>query len=192
MNREQFRKFAHIHGLELADAGRDWHDAGYNGAYLVAVITNKEELEQALRLVSNEQAYLASGEIKAGQQWYYHNGGSSFYGDDAHQDMAERFIRFLSESGNFSYYSEEDIAERDKALATSPAEEDEDEDDHLQRVADASSQGWLCPLYVDKAGYWMPNGEELMLSDEDMSNGVYSYRYDNWREDMLLVLKEDR
>ena len=66
MNRTDFRAFCATHNLSTEDAGRDWHDAGVNGAYICAVIHDDEDFAAVKPLLDNNDAYLASAERKHG------------------------------------------------------------------------------------------------------------------------------
>ena len=195
MNRTDFRTFCATHNLCTEDAGRDWHDAGVNGAYICAVIHDDEDFSAIKSLLDNDDAYLASAERKQGQAWFQHRGYGKIYADDANsvgREMADQYARFLSSKDDISYYSAEDIARRDKALTDNPALEDESEDAHFQRVAEMQDDGWLTPRYVTEPGHWACNGSNLMLSDAESTSGLWSYSYDNWEQRVILILNEQK
>jgi hypothetical protein len=194
MNRIDFSAFCAAHNLSTEDAGRDWHDAGIRGGFLCAVIRDSDDFAAVKPLLDNNQAYLASSERKHGNGWFNHNGYGQIYADDASDvalEMADQYARFLGSKENISYYSVQDIARRDKALADNPALEDEWEDDHFERVTEMQNDGWLAPLYVTEPGYWDCNGQDLLLSEtEETTTGVWSYSYDNWEQCVILVLND--
>lgn len=192
MNRTDFRAFCATNNLSTEDAGRDWHDAGVNGAYICAVIHDDEDFAAIKPLLDNDDAYLASAERKHGHAWFEHRGYGQIYADDAGsvaREMANQYARFLSSKDDISYYSAEDIARRDKALAENPTFEDETEDAHFERVAEMQDDGWLAPRYVTEPGHWDANGGDLMLSDTETTTGLWSYSYDNWEQRVILIFK---
>ena len=189
MNRTDFRAFCVTNNISAEYAGHDWHD----GAYICAVIHDDEDFTAVKPLLDNNDAYLASSERKHGHAWFEHRGYGHIYADNANgvaREMADQYARFLSSKDDISYYSADDIARRDQAFVDNPVLEDESEDAHFQRVAEMQDDGWLAPRHVTEPGYWDCNGGNVMLSDSEISTGVWSYSYDNWEQRVILVLNE--
>lgn len=195
MNRKDFKTFCATHGLSIADAGRDWRDAGVNGAYVCAVISDDQEFTAIKSLLDRGEAYLASTERKNGQDWFEHRatGYRRIYADaagEAAQEMAEEYARFLESQDDITWYDSDDIARRNKALSDNPAAKNESQDEHFDRVAEMQVDGWLTPLYVNEPGHWDCSSESLLLSDSEKKFGIWSYDYDNWSQHVILVLDE--
>ncbi len=156
MKRLEFKKFCKENGLVTVDAGRDWFEAGVRGMFLCARVDDESDFEAIEPLLDNNEAYLASAEIKNGQSWYYHNGYggclNAYTAQGVAQEMSEEYANFLSNcnSMNIAYESQNDIAERDRVLAKYPA-----------------------------------------LPDEEQEKGIWSYTYDNWKQDVICVLIDD-
>lgn len=194
MNRTDFRAFCANHDLSTEDAGRDWHDAGFNCAYICAVIQDAEDFATVKPLLDNKDAYLASAERKQGQAWFEHSGYGQIYANNANgvvREMADQYACFLDSKDDIIYFKADDIACRDKALADNPMLEEESEDAHFQRVAEMQDDGWLAPRYVTEPGYWYCNSNNLLLSAAEITTGLWSYSYDNWEQRVILVLNEE-
>lgn len=190
MNRSDFRAFCDTHNLPTGDAGRDWYQAGLEGTYLCAIIRSEEDFAAIKPLLENSDAYLASAERKDGQAWFEHRGYGNILADDANgvaREMASQYENFLSSKDTW-YHGTEDIARRDKALADNHALDNEPKDEHFERVAKMQDDGWLTPAYVTEPG-WYENDGELLLSDNEIVAGLWAYRYDNWAQCVILVLK---
>lgn len=182
MNATQFRAFCANNSLEFCEAGRDWHDAQVNLAYVGAVIDSEEAMQSAVELLNTEAAYLTIAEQAHGQAWWQHSGWPRLLAGDslsAKKAMADAFAGFLWRKDSVSYYSEDDILQRNNRLKQSP--EETDEDDGLI----------LPPSHVNEPGYWDDFGG-LLLADSDLETGVWSCQYDNWVWKLLLILKPDR
>jgi hypothetical protein len=193
MNRTDFRTFCNTHNLSTEDAGRDWYDAGVNGAYICTVIHDSEDFAAVKPLLENNEAYLASAERKHGHAWFKHRGYGKIYADDANgvaREIADQYVRFLESQDDISYYSADDIARRDQALIDNPALNNESEDAHFERVAEMQDDGWLAPRYVNEPGHWSYNSGSLILSDTATTTGLWSYGYDNWEQRVILILHE--
>lgn len=196
MNRTEFRAFCANHKLSIEDAGRDWHDAGVNGAYLCAII-NEEDFPAIKPLLESEEAYLVSAKRVAGQNWFYHSGHAKIFAEEqshVSKDMTSQYVRWLESKDSISHYGEEDLAERDKALADFPAFENEPAKAHYDRVYDLlieQNDTYLsAPRYVTEPGYWDNNHEKLMLSDAEETAGIFGFTDDNWEMRAILVLNE--
>jgi len=194
MNRTEFLEFCAANDLSTVYAGRDWYEAEVNGKYLCAVIVGYD-FATIKPLLENGSAYIASADIKEGNQWYGHNGFSSIYSEDAAgvaREIATQYSVFLDAKDDTTYYSAEDINERDKALADNPALPGETAEAHFERVSEVLEEEDVClpPLYVTTPGYWSSLREEVMLSEKDKTTGIWSFGDDNWTQDLLLILNE--
>lgn len=167
MTRDEFRIFCTAAGLNICDAGRNWRDAGVNGAYLCAIISSADDYDKVRALIDRDDAYLASAEVKNGQSWFEFLGyGKIFANDaaDAAQQMAKQYAAFLAERPGIIHW---DVTQIGSA--------DEDE---------------AAPDYVTEPGYW--EGDSLVFSEQNRDDGIWSYRYDNWSQHVILVFNDEK
>lgn len=195
MLRQQFRELCAKRLITVADAGRDWADAGVKGRYLVGVLYGVEDYEAIKHLVASGQAYLTFADQKAGQGWFEHFGNFTVHAKDA-TDLAKQLAKsmqdfFANKDTNYQHYSSDDIALRDKMLAEYPALDCETQAEHFQRVAELSDNGWLAPIYVSEPGIWDRGAERVYFTDADLESGIWHYEYDSTSTHILVILDND-
>lgn len=79
-----------------------------------------------------------------------------------------------SQDGNrFRYYNDRIVDERDHDLVISPRLADESPDEHLARVAAYAGTKYP-PLAVTEAGWWDSEAHQLILSDRQKKQGIWS------------------
>ncbi|MDR2925483.1 MAG: hypothetical protein LBU76_05995 [Azoarcus sp.] len=197
MNRKEYLEYCAECDMEVHDAGRDWYQAGVQGAYLCAIIRDAEDYEAMRPLIEDEGVFIVSAYRKAGNCFFEYRGRGYIYGDPA-RFMGNEFARFLEvecRGGAVTYYSAREIDDREIAEAAVPRTADERDDDYFRRVAEHAEESTgfgIPPRCVTEAGYYCPFSEQLLLSDADRTAGIWGYRYDNWEQCVIAILNDEQ
>lgn len=191
MDRQQFRLFCQLNRLSVHDAGRNWNEASVRGAYLCAVIQDAVDFSAIQPLLADRSIFIASAKRYAGQTWFEYQGYDQLAGDNltVARAIAKQYADFLAYKDNISHYSLDDIHDRSKAMTENPKHANESQDVYFARLEETQEDGCLAPLYVEEAGFYDENSE-LLLSDNERENGLWSYGYDNWHCHVIAVLIE--
>lgn len=191
-----FAEFCQQHNLEKAFAGTDSFRAVVCEQYICAVLSSAENFEAAKPLLDSQAAYLAFGYRKRGSAYFDYQPTQRMQvlasnSIDAARALSNKHADNLAQNDNVIYYHAEDLERRDAAIAGNPRELGESDQDYFERLADVCDSGTIADLYVNEPGYWDCTAPETaLLTDKQLTEGMWHAEYDGEELRILLILTE--